>query len=193
MNELFSFYRNALNDGLCEEYKDCWRGAASDKLKLATLCMRQQSIPYFATYCYQGKGLSKEYITDEFSDFLNKKSAIQDADEVKGYTYSLWIGENGVLSASDDVLHLMWCNGTLLSVNASKCPNIYISNKSNVKLACDGFNSVRIYLFDESRLTLEDIDENSDIIVYRYSNMAVVEEGRYCFGRIKTFNKKLRL
>ena len=193
MNDLFSFSKNALSDGLCEEYKDLWRAAGSDKKKLLALALRQQSIPFIATYCYQGKGFTKEFAEKEFAELINKKAAIQDADAVEGYNYSLWIGENGVLSASDDVLHLMWCKSTLVTVDAYKCPNLYISNKSDVSIVCEGFNSLRIYLFDESNVTLEDVGEESTVLIYKYSNLCKVVEGQYCLGKVKTFNKELRL
>ena len=48
-------------------------------------------------------------------------------------------------------------------------------------------------VFDESVVTIDDFDENSDIIVYKYSEKAVVEIGKFCLGRVKVFNKELKL
>ena len=92
-----------------------------------------------------------------------------------------------------DVTSLMWCNGSQIVIKPTKCPTVYISNKSKVRLVCDGYNTVNVKLFDESKLIVEDIDENSEIIVYKYSDKATVEEGKYCFGKVKVFNKELRL
>lgn len=45
----------------------------------------------------------------------------------------------------------------------------------------------------ESKITIEDIDKDSEVIVYKYSDKATVEEGKYCFGKVKVFNKQLKL
>ena len=57
-NEMFSFYKAALQGAitspLCADYKNEWRGCGNDKDKLVKLVMRQQSLPYFITHCYNG-------------------------------------------------------------------------------------------------------------------------------------------
>jgi hypothetical protein len=87
----------------------------------------------------------------------------------------------------------MWCNNIQIVVKATRCPTIYLSNGSDINLVCEGFNSVNIKLFDSSVLTIEDLDESSDVVVYRYSKDAKVELGKYCLGRVKVFDKELRL
>ena len=80
-----------------------------------------------------------------------------------------------------------------MEIEATKCPVLYISNSSDVHISCDGFNSPRIYLFDDSCVTIDDSDENTDIIVYKYDSSAIVDVDKFCLGKVKVFNKELRL
>lgn len=197
-NEMFDFYKfalqGALTNPLCADYKNEWRACNGDKDKLVKLVMRQQSIPYFITHCNNGKGLSKEYILNEFGDYINGNKVIFDADGVEGYTYSLYVGYNGVCKPSEDVIALMWCNDTTLEINKAKCSVIYVGCGSELHLVCDGYNSPKIYLFDDSKLVIDDADDTSSIIVYKYSDKAGVDIGKYCTTQnLKVFQKELRL
>lgn len=180
---------------LCEEYKHEWRRCDNDKEKLVKLALRQQSQPFFVTACYQGKGLTKEYLLKEYSYFINGYT-VRDADGVEGFTYGLYVDYyyDNALIAKQDVLSLMWCEGTNVIVPKCKCPTLYISNKSNVRVSCDGYNNVRIYLFDESKLILDDIDDQSSVLVYRYDDKATVELSKFCLStKVREFRKTLRL
>lgn len=197
-NEMFDFYKFALQgvltNPLCADYKNEWRACGQDKEKLVKLVMRQQSLPYFITHCSNGKGLSKEYILQEFGDFVNGKREILDADGVKGFKYSLYVGENEQIRPVDDVIALMWCNYTNLEIQSSKCPVIYLGCSSEVHLTLNGYNSPRIYLFDDSKLVIEDADDTCNLVIYRYSKEASIDIGKYCTTyNIKAFDKELRL
>lgn len=198
-DEMLEFKKNSIlgkvnGQPLCVDFKSAWRACGNDKEMLVRLALMQQSQPYFSTACYEHLGLTKDYIKENFKDYINGYT-IHDADNVQGYTYGLyvdWDYENDLV-VKTDVASLMWCVGTNVVVEKCKCPTIYISNRSNVHLVCDGFNTVNIKLFDKSKVTIEDLDEESDVVVYKYSEDAVVEEGKYCLGKVKTFNKELRL
>jgi len=197
-NQMQSFYKNALIGSLCEplcdEYKAKWRACGDDKERLVALALNQQSCPYVATYCNKGKGVTKEYILHEYKDYINGYT-ISNADGVDGYTYGLYVDyePNEDLVVDKDVIHAMWCVGTSMVVPETKCSTIYISNKSNIHLVCGGYNSIRIYLFDTSVLTIEDLSEESDVIVYKYSARCRVDKGKFCLGKVSEFNKELRL
>lgn len=194
MDELFKYKKAALVNGLCNEYKGYWQAAGSDKLKLFTLAMAQQSIPHLVTYAYNGIGLTKQYVLDNFNDYINGKTPIYDADGVEGYTYALYISQNRTLTPLQDVISCMWCNDVTLHLKTAKCGFIYISNKSDIKLSLDGFNSPKIYLFDESTLTIEDADETCSATIYKYSDKCKVNYGKFCLSkRIKEHQKELRL
>ena len=195
---MFSFYKAALNGEistpLCSEYKASWRKCGDNKEMLVRLSLSQQALPFVATHAYQKKGLTKEYIKEHFKEYINGK-ILEDCDGVKGYTYSLyvdWDYEND-LDVNVDVCSIMWTVGANIVVPSTHCPTIYLSNHSNVHLVCEGFNSVNIKLFDKSKVTVEDLDEESNVVVYRYSDDACVESGKYCLGRVKVFDKELRL
>lgn len=195
---MFGFYKNALQGTitkpLCAEYKNEWRACGDEKERLVKLVMRQQSLPYFMTHCYQGKGLTKDYIVDAFSDYVNAKRTIHDADLVKGYTYSIYVDYNDNCIVSTDVTAFMWCNDTNVVINATRCPILYVGCVSEIHLVCEGCNSPSVYLLDDSRLVIDDADDTCSVLVYRYSDKAVVERGKYCTcDNIKVFDKELRL
>lgn len=193
MDEMLIFRRNALLADLCKEWDGMWAACHNDKEKLMRLVLMQQSGPYFADFCYRGKGLTKDYCLQEFGDYLNGR-VFNDCDHVKGYTYAMFIDPPMDVEMNMDVAQFLWCDNTNIVIPQTKCPTLYISNKSRVHLSCDGYNSVKIYLFDESTLFLDDIPEESDVIIYCYSKKAKVETGRYCLSlKIRQFDKLLRL
>lgn len=195
---MLNFKRNALlgnisGQPLCADFKSAWRKCGDNKEELVRLVLQQQSQPFFATACNMGLGLTKDYILENFGEFINGKRTFEDVEGVKGYTYQLYVGHNQDFGITADVTSLMWCDSPQVVVAQTKCPTIYISNNSNIHLVCDGFNTINVKLFDDSRVTIEDCDENSEVIVYKYSNRAEVEQGKFCLGRVKIFIKTLRL
>lgn len=191
--DLFNYYKHALSNGLCSEYKGRWRACHDNKEQLVKLVMAQQSLPHFIHYCYNGMGLSKEYIQETFGDYINGNAVINDADGVDGYTYSLYVGFNSDFKAAVDVLSLMWCTNTNVTIETSKCPVIYVGCGSHVHLSLDGYNCPHIYLFDDSKVTIDDADEDSKVVIYKYSDKAQVELGKYCLADVKVFDKQLKL
>jgi hypothetical protein len=70
---------------------------------------------------------------------------------------------------------------------------LYVSNHSTLNITLDGYNSPKIYLFDDSVVNIMECDEESKVIVYKYSDNAKVEIGKYCLSSVKVFDKDLRL
>lgn len=198
MDKLLEFKKNAIlgkisGQPLCEEYKAALRKCGNNKELLVRLALMQQCTPYLSHACYEGMGLTKEYILNNFGELINGKRTFENVEGVDGYTYQLYVGYDKDFEITADVTSLMWCNGSQIVIKPTKCPTVYISNKSKVRLVCDGYNTVNVKLFDESEFIVEDMDENSEVVVYKYSDKAAVEEGKYCFGKVKVFNKELRL
>ena len=197
--ELFNIYKNALEgcsqiEPLCNEYRNRWRACNDNKEKLVELSLCQQAIPWFVTMCYLRRGVGKEYLLREYNEYING-FAFKDCDGVRGYTYGLyvdWDYEND-LTVDKDVVSVMWTIGANLIVPKTKATTIYISNKSNVHIVGDGYNNINVKLFDKSKITIEDLDEESEVAVYKYSDDAQVELGKYCLGKVKVFRKELRL
>lgn len=194
MDRLKEYYRQSLLADLCSEYKGKWSSCHGDKEKLVKLSLCQQSLPHVVTFAYQGKGITKKYVKENFADYINGYT-IHDADDVHGYDYGLyvdWNYENDIV-ADKDVISLMWCRETDMSIPQCKCPTVYVSNNSDVRISCEGFNSIRVYLFDESKVVIDDADETCDVVVYKYSNRADVDTGKFCLANVKIFLKTLRL
>ena len=196
--ELFDFQRNAImgniaDQPLCADYKNLWRMCGNDKEKLIRLALQQQSLPFLSHACYKKLGLSKEYILENFGEYINGNKVFDDVEDVKGYKYDMYVDFKGNLKAVADVTCMMWCDNPLVEISATKCPIFYVSNGSEVHYVLEGFNSIRIYLFDESKVVIDDADETCDVVVYQYSNRATVEMGKYCLGKVKIFIKQLKL
>lgn len=190
-NDLFYFYKNAITSGLCEEYKLKWKQCKGNKRELMNLALAQQSIPYFVTAINEGYGLSIGYLKQEFADYINGKYVGIDTDGVKGYTSSMWVDYDEYKTAKEDVNVYINCGG-YLSVEECRCPTIYVSNLSDINVLLDGYNTVRFYLFDKSRIEFGFIPETSSVTVFCYDPRAKVEVGDN-LGEIKIFHKDLRL
>lgn len=190
--ELFNYYKLSLVNGLCNEYKGYWQAANNDKEKLIKLALSQQALPHLITYCENGLGLTKDYLMTSFKDYINGY-VVNDADDVKGYTYSLYVGKKGQISVATDVLAMLWCDVPQVQIKATTCPILYVGAKSDIHVVCDGYNMPRIYMFGESHVTLDDVDENSHVVIYKYSDKCKVDKGKFCLGKVNEFNKDLRL
>lgn len=192
-----TFRRNALMgviaEPLCEEYRKHWMAAGDDKKRLFRMAMRVQSIPYLATYCAQGKGLTKDYLLSEFKDYINGHTEY-DCDDIEGFSYQLYAGKQDErIDLPIDVAHFMFVDDASVFVPKTKCPRIYVSNKSNVSLVLCGYNSVQVYLFDESNVYIEDADDESEVVVYKYSDDCSVLKGDFCLCGVKEHRKELRI
>lgn len=191
-DEMFDFRKNALLANLCNEWDMMWVGCGNDKEKLMQLALMQQSAPYLAHFCYHGIGLSKEYIEREFKDCINGR-VFNDCDGVGGYTYGMYVNAIGTLQMPLNVVQILWCDNLNVVVPITKAIKMYVSNKSKVSITCDGYNSIIIMLFDESIVYLDDVDEESNVTIYKYSDNCEVVKRRYCLGKVKEFRKELKL
>lgn len=190
----FKFLKDAYTNGLCNEYRDEIRNCHEDKLQLIRLAMRQQSIPWIATKLHDGV-LTKRYVKNAFGAYLNG-FILDDCDEVNGYKYTWYVDYDYDydIVVDVDVMHVSFTKDARIIVPITKCPIIYVSNKSDVHLVCEGYNSVKVYVFDESKVTIDDSDETCDILVYRYSDNCELSKGKYCLCKnINDYRKKLRL
>lgn len=195
MDALGYYYKNALLADLCGEYKGKWQAASHDKESLFRLAVCQQSFPHMATFAYKGDGLTKEYVSEEFKDFINGRYTAIDADGVDGgYKTQLFSDYHDNIYDCVDVLEVMWCNVSTIEIKKTKATKIYLACGSSANIVCDGYNSVIVMLFDDSSVTLEDVDENSSVTIYKYSDSAKVDIGKFCLSdKVREFKKDLRL
>lgn len=192
MDEMIFFRKNAILSNLCKEYNDKWASCRGDKDKLMRLVLMRQSAPFFANYCYNGRGLTKDYCKREFGDYINGH-VFNDVDGVDGFTSAMYIDPPTGFEISADTAQLLWCNNIDVIIPQTKCPTLYISNSSDVHISCEGYNSPKIYLFDDSTVSIDDADDTCDVVIYKYSDDATVNTGKFCLKEPKVFNKKLRL
>ena len=158
-------------------------------MKLALMC---QSAPYLATFFNKGKCVSKEYVKREFSDFINGR-VLRDCDGVDGFTYGMFFDAPTGFKINIDVCQILYCNNTDVEIEKTKCPRLYVSNDSNINISLDGYNSITIYLFDDSVINIDSCDDTCNVKVYRYSKDAKVNIGKFCLGEVKVFDKELRI
>lgn len=196
--EMMNFYKSALlgtvtQQPLCNEYKNEWRSCGTDKEKLLKFALRQQCLPFLFTYSFNGMGLSKEYLLKEYKDYINGAYCVKDADMVQGYTYMLNVDYKGQYTQNIDVSAFMYTMDASVVVPLTKCPSYFVGCSSDIHFGLEGYNSVRIYLYDNSKVTIDSCDEESDVTIYKYSEDAEVEINKYCLGKVREFNKDLRL
>ena len=196
--EMLEFFKAALSGGvaspLCSEYKSEWRKCGDDKEKLIRFSLSQQALPYVATYAHMNNSFTKDYVKKAFGEYINGR-VFEDCDGVSGYKYALYVDRdcNEDIDVFVDVCSVMWTVGSNIVIPKTKCPVLYISNRSNVHLVCEGNNNVVVKLFDESKVTVEDCDSDSKVIVYKYGRRATVETGKFCLSEPRIFTKELRL
>lgn len=193
MDDLIFYRRNAILANLCDEWNKKWSACHDDKEKLMRLVLSSQAAPHFATFCYNGAGLSKEYCLREFGSYLNGRT-FANCDEVEGFTYAMYISPSEAKEIGVDVAQILWSNPMEVIIPQTKCNRLYISNKSSVHITLEGYNTVQVYLFDESELIIDDADDTCEVVVYKYSDKSKVERGTFCISpKVKIFNKTLKL
>ena len=197
MNEekaYLEFMKHVCGGNMCEEYKNEIKRCHEDRLLLAKLAMRQQSIPYMATVM-RDKIITVDATRKFFKDYINGY-VLEDCDEVGGYDYAWYIDwnyDNDIITENIDVMHITHTIGANVIVTATRCPILYISNNSKIHIICEGYNNIKIYLFDKSQITIEDTDEESSITVYKYSDKCKVKTGKFSLCKINEFEKELKL
>lgn len=193
MDELIFYRKNALLSNLCKEWNTKWSNCHGDKEKLMRLVLARQAMPHFATFCHNGAGVSKNYCLREFGDYVNGK-LFKDVDGVEGYTSCMYVGAEEPIIINADTTHLMWCDNIDVTIPETKCSVLYVSNKSSVHITLEGYNTIQVYLFDESEVIIDDADDTCEVVVYRYSDKSKVERGTFCISpKVKIFNKTLKL
>lgn len=194
MDRMQEYYRNAILQNLCDEYKGKWRSISKNKTALFNMAMQQQALPHLIFFANSGIGLTKEYLETEFSNYINGKYTAIDADGVEGnYKTNLYIGEKPLLSLSDDVACFMWANIPSVEIKPTKAVKIYVGCKSNITLNLKGYNSITLMLFDESQVNVNECDDTNTITTYKYSDDAHCNIDKYTLAKVKTFNKNLKL
>ena len=196
-NSLFTYRKNALagslGEPLCSEYNAKWRACGGDKEKLFRLGVQRQSLPHLMTYARRGLGATRDGLMTDFGGYINGKHTAIDVDGVGGgYTTQLYVGYESNVYEVADTMAFMWCDADI-DIHASKCPTLYVGCNTTLHLFLDGYNTISIYLFDNSKVVVEDADVSCNVVVRKYSKECSVERGKYCLCGVKEHNKELRI
>lgn len=132
MNDLLTFKRKAMMLGLCTSYKDKW-DKANDKEALMVMATDAKGMDMMADSCSNGWGLTSEYISNNFSDYINGKWR----REKDGYTSEMYVlhKEDVIIRST---LTLFIDSECTVSVPKDVIAEIYLSGKSNVNISCEG-------------------------------------------------------
>lgn len=197
IDSLFNYKKNALvgsiAEPLCSEYSAKWRACGEDKEKLFRLALQRQSLPHLMTYADKGLGVTKEGLLTDFAEYINGEYTAIDVDGVEGgYTTQLFVGYESNIYEVADTMAFMWCNADI-DVRATRCPTFYVGCDTTLHLFLDGYNTISVYLFDNSKVVVEDADVSCNVVVRKYSNECSVEKGKYCLCGVREYNKDLRI
>ena len=139
LNELLTLKRNAVMLGLCDRYKAEW-DEAKDKKDLVDLALDANGVEFMAKSVAEGWGVSKDYILDNFGDYVNGKYV----REKGGYTSELYVGYGGDNLQRATLNLFVGCDTSILVPEGSVC-KIYVCGRSNVRLKCAGKCYVYMY------------------------------------------------
>ena len=197
MNDIFNYRKNALQGAiaspLCGEYNMKWRACGEDKEKLFRLGVMRQSIPHLFTYANEGLGVTKDGLMTDFANYINGEYTAIDVDGVEGgYTTQLYVGYDHNVYEVADTMAFMWCN-TDMDIRATACPTLYVGCGSEVHLFLDGYNTISVYLFDTSKVVIEDSDDTCNVVVRKYSDKCEAERGKYCLCGVREYQKDLKI
>lgn len=198
MDELLIFKKNAIlgnisGEPLCQEYKDALRGCGNDREKLMKLALRRQSIPFVMHACKNNMGLTKEFLLTNYGDLLNGNYTGIDVDGVQGgYTTQLFVGYDSNIYEVADTMAFIGSNVDM-DIRSTLCPTLYVGCNTMLHLFLDGYNTISVYLFDNSKVVIEDADVSCNVVVRKYSKESSVEKGKYCLCGVREYNKDLRI
>lgn len=141
-NELLTLKRASLILGLCGEYKKRWDSCCT-KEDLIKLSMDANGVEFMADSIAFGWGLSKEYLTKEFSEYINGKYLIRE----KGYTSEMFVGLTEDKIKPRSTLSLfVGCNCTILLQNHF-VGKIYTCGGSNIEIDTGDCIMCELYIY----------------------------------------------
>lgn len=138
-DEMAIFRHNAERLGLCDVFAQRW-SACKSKKQLYDLACNVNSLAYLAEMIAKGYGLSAEYLTTEFGQFLNGK-CIYGAD---GYTSCLYCNpEDSEIAVDTTAALIIGFKGTI-NIPKNHICELYLC-QSDVVIVGDGRGVVYLY------------------------------------------------
>lgn len=136
---MLAFKRNAALLGLCDKYKAEWN-EAKDKKDLVDMALDANGVEFMARSVAEGWGLSKDYILENFGDYVNEKY-VRDKG---GYTSKMYVDYGGDIFQPATLNLLIGCNTSVLVPESSVC-KIYVCGRTYIRVNCAGKCYVYVY------------------------------------------------
>lgn len=137
---LVDLKRKSILMGLCEKYREKWDACASKK-QLVDMALDSNGIEFMADAIAFGWGLSKEYLMQEFGEFMNGFYRRQE----EGYASEMYIGAHEVLSAESTLLLIGYCDDIEIEIPEHAVCRIYICGGSSVRIENNGKVELLVY------------------------------------------------
>lgn len=162
--EIERFRNEALKRNLCNEYSLRWNQMKT-KHDLLHFSLDPKSISYVALSTHEGWGLSIDFISKEFSKYINGKGYSDES--------ALFCQAEGLHDIRHIENNIMNTAGRFI-VQKTKCPILHINNNSDIDIECKGMNTVKLYLYDTSKVNII-IDNSCKVFVMSFSEYADVK------------------
>lgn len=139
MSDLLRFKKEAIDKGLCKEYRDKWDRAKSKK-DLIDIALDANGIEYMAEMLSGEWGLTPEYICEEFAEYIN--GAYTRGKD--GYKTAMYVKYEGEIIASCTAYLIVSCDVDIKIPENCVC-RIFVCADSNVIVDCEGDCEVYYY------------------------------------------------
>lgn len=140
--DVLTLKRNSILMGLCKKYKEKW-DLCSNKKQLVDMSLDINGVEFMADSIAFGWGLSKEYLQEEFGEFMNGNYQ----SEENGYTSEMFIGASGITRVKSTLLLVAYCDDLEIEIPEYMACRIYVCGGSRVQIRNRGH--VEIYEYGQ--------------------------------------------
>ena len=132
MIDLEQYRVNASLHKMCSEYYGKWNSCHSNK-QIMDMALGVKAVDFLCDSIAKGWGLSPEYISERFKNFINGKYT----SEQKGYTSKMYCEFHGDVKTDTTIVTLIDCDVELQAPNWSIC-EVYCTGKCKVNVSGPG-------------------------------------------------------
>lgn len=172
--DMFIFYRNALANNLCDQYKSEWNRRMKDKVGLYEFSLWSGSVTYLANATYHGWGITKELIHGEFENYINGKYVVDNLDDVEGATATSYYDYEFKGDRIDNSLVAIYWSKGLIDVKDYGCSHFHISNNSRISFTKGKNVMLWISVYDDSVVDIGNVNDGDIINVVKYSDTCII-------------------
>ena len=133
MIDLKQYRENARQNNLCTEYTEKWDSCHSNK-QIMDMALGVKAVDFLCDSIAKGWGLSPEYISERFKNFINGKYT----SEQNGYTSKMYCEYEGVISADTTMVCLIDSKVTIKKDKSTPICEMYCTGKCEIDIQCVG-------------------------------------------------------